>query len=55
MRFCLREIAVHSRGTHSLQALISFANLEEEVKIYEEEFRGHILGLCYDFHASHVV
>jgi hypothetical protein len=48
-------IAFDSRGTHSLQNLISMASLKQEEMIYRQEFEGKILQMSLDINASHVI
>ena len=55
MKGSLVSIAMHSRGTHALQNLISMTNLKQEEEVYKDEFSKKIISLSKDLNASHVV
>jgi len=49
------SIAKDSKGTHSLQTLISLSSLPEEETIYQQAFKGSIVSLSSHPNASHVI
>ena len=51
----LVKISQDGRGTHSLQTLISLANLPQEEAVYKSAFTGHIYRLSTHANATHVI
>ena len=55
MKNHLVKIAQDPRGTHSLQTIITLANLPQEEEVYRQAFAGQICSLATHNNASHVV